>query len=56
LLRGEIERVIAAVRDLCRGRHSKALRTQRDYSHQEPESHGLWQAHGAEAADWQRHD
>ena len=31
LLRGEIERVIAAVRDLCRGRNSKAMRAQRDY-------------------------
>jgi hypothetical protein len=31
LLRGEVDRVIAAVRDLCRGRHSKAIRTQRDY-------------------------
>lgn len=31
MLRGEIERVIAAVRDLCRGRNSKAIRTQRDY-------------------------
>ena len=31
LLRGEVDRVIAAVRDLCRGRNSKAIRTQRDY-------------------------
>ena len=31
LLRGEVERVIAAVRNLCRGRNSKAIRTQRDY-------------------------
>jgi len=31
LLRGEIERVIAAVRDLCRGRNSKSIRTHRDY-------------------------
>src|SRR5882672_10110566 len=27
LLRGEVEQVIAAVRPLCRGRHSKAIRT-----------------------------
>src|SRR3989440_1119960 len=31
LLRGEVEQVIAAVRDICRGRNSKAIRTQRDY-------------------------
>lgn len=31
LLRGEVERVIAAVRDICRGRNSKAIRTHRDY-------------------------
>jgi hypothetical protein len=31
LLRGEVERVIAAVRDLCRGRNSKSIRTHRDY-------------------------
>jgi hypothetical protein len=31
LLRGEGERVMAAVRDLCRGRNSKAIRTHRDY-------------------------
>jgi hypothetical protein len=31
LLRGEVERVIAAVRDICRGRNSKAMRTHRDY-------------------------
>jgi hypothetical protein len=31
LLRGEVERVIAAVRDICRGRNSKAIRTYRDY-------------------------
>jgi hypothetical protein len=31
LLRGEVERVIAAVRDLCRGRNSKDIRTHRDY-------------------------
>jgi hypothetical protein len=31
LLQGEVERVIAAVRDLCRGRNSKAIRTHRDY-------------------------
>ncbi len=31
LLRGEVNRVIAAVRDLCRGRNSKAIRTHRDY-------------------------
>ena len=31
LLRGEVDRVIAAVRDLCRGRNSKAMRTHRDY-------------------------
>ena len=30
LLRGEVERVIAAVRDICRGRNSKAMRTHRD--------------------------
>jgi hypothetical protein len=30
LLRGEVERVIAAVRDICRGRNSKAIRTHRD--------------------------
>lgn len=31
LLRGQAEQVIAAVRDLCRGRNSKAIRTHRDY-------------------------
>jgi hypothetical protein len=31
LLRGEVERVITAVRDICRGRNSKAIRTHRDY-------------------------
>ena len=31
LLRGEVEQVIAAVRALCRGRNSKAIRTHREY-------------------------
>jgi hypothetical protein len=31
LLRGQVEQVIAAVRDLCRGRNSKAIRTHRAY-------------------------
>jgi len=31
LLQGEVEQVIAAVQGICRGRNSKALRTQRDY-------------------------
>jgi hypothetical protein len=31
LLQGEVERVIAAVRDICRGRNSKSIRTHRDY-------------------------
>jgi hypothetical protein len=31
LLAGEVERVITAVRDICRGRNSKAIRTHRDY-------------------------
>jgi hypothetical protein len=31
LLRGEVEQVIAAVRSLCRGRHSKVIRTHREY-------------------------
>ena len=31
LLRGEVSQVIGAIRDLCRGRHSKALCTQLDY-------------------------
>ena len=31
LLRGEVEQVIAAVQGICRGRHSKAIRTQRNY-------------------------
>ena len=31
LLRGQLEQVIAALRDLCRGRNSKAMRTHRDY-------------------------
>lgn len=31
LLRGQVEQVIAAVRAICRGRNSKAIRTQRAY-------------------------
>jgi hypothetical protein len=31
LLRGQVEQVITAVRDICRGRNSKAIRTHRDY-------------------------
>jgi hypothetical protein len=31
LLRGQLAQVIAAIRDLCRGRNSKAMRTHRDY-------------------------
>jgi hypothetical protein len=31
LLQDQVEQVIVAVRDLCRGRHSKAIRTQLDY-------------------------
>jgi hypothetical protein len=31
LLRGQVEQVITAVRAICRGRNSKAIRTQRDY-------------------------
>ena len=31
LLRGEVEQVITAVRDLCRGRNSKAIRKHREY-------------------------
>ena len=31
LLRGEVAQVIAAVRDLCRGRHKKVIRKHRDY-------------------------
>jgi hypothetical protein len=31
LLRGEVEQVITAVGNLCRGRHSKAIRKHRDY-------------------------
>src|SRR5262249_47914297 len=31
LLRGQVAEVILAVRDLCRGRHSKAIRTHREY-------------------------
>ena len=31
LLQGEVEQVIAAVRDLCQGRNSKAIRKHRDY-------------------------
>ena len=31
LLRGQVEQVIVAVRRLCRGRNSKAMRTQLDY-------------------------
>ena len=30
-MRGEVEQVIAAVRDMCRGRHNKAIRKHRDY-------------------------
>jgi hypothetical protein len=31
LLKGEVDRVIASVKELCRGRNSKAVRTQRNY-------------------------
>jgi hypothetical protein len=31
LLRGEVQQVIAAVWSICRGRHSKAIRTHREY-------------------------
>jgi hypothetical protein len=31
LLQGQVEQVIAAVRDICRGRNSKAIRKHRDY-------------------------
>jgi hypothetical protein len=31
LMRGEVDQVITAVRDLCRGRHSKAIRKHREY-------------------------
>ena len=31
LLGGEVQQVIAAVRDICRGRNSKSIRTHRDY-------------------------
>jgi hypothetical protein len=31
LLRGEVEQVMAAVRDLCRGRNKKAIRKHYDY-------------------------
>src|SRR5262252_250964 len=31
LLRGEVDQVIAAVRTICRGRNSKAIRTHREY-------------------------
>ncbi|MFQ5592333.1 MAG: hypothetical protein ACE5HE_14320 [Phycisphaerae bacterium] len=31
LLKGQVARVIEAVRNICRGRNSKAIRTQRDY-------------------------
>ena len=31
LLQGQVKQVIAAVQALCRGRHSKAIRIQRDY-------------------------
>ncbi len=31
LLRGQVEQVIDAVRAICRGRNSKAIRTHRDY-------------------------
>jgi hypothetical protein len=31
LLRGEVEQVMAAVRDICRGRHKKAIRKHHDY-------------------------
>jgi hypothetical protein len=31
LLKGQVSKVINAVRELCRGLHSKALRTEREY-------------------------
>src|SRR3989442_1164413 len=31
LLQGQVEQVIAAVQGICRGRHSKTIRTQREY-------------------------
>ena len=31
LLKGHVEQVVAAVRTLCRGRHSKAVTTERNY-------------------------
>jgi hypothetical protein len=31
LLPGQVEQVLAAVQAICRGRHSKAIRTQREY-------------------------
>lgn len=31
LLKGQVEQVVAAVCELCRGRHSKAIRTEREY-------------------------
>jgi hypothetical protein len=31
LMRGEVEQVITAGRDVCRGRHSKAIRKHRAY-------------------------
>jgi hypothetical protein len=31
LLRGQLEQVMAAIRDICRGRNSQAMRTHRDY-------------------------
>ena len=31
LLKGEVNRVVEAVCEICRGRHSKAIRTERDY-------------------------
>jgi hypothetical protein len=31
LLRGEVAQVMAAVRDICRGRHKKAIRKHHDY-------------------------
>ena len=31
LLQGHVEKVISAVKDICRGRNSSAIRTQRDY-------------------------
>ena len=31
LLKGQVEQVVGAVCDICRGRHSKAIRTEREY-------------------------